>query len=559
MVDKNELLVTFKSFPTFANSFSNLQVDGEFADVTLVSDDLEEFTAHKIVLSSVSSVFKVLLSSHAHPHPLIHLGGVAGGELESMLEFIYSGQMTVKQEYVNNIVSFFEYFKLDDMVEEQIENIRSEVCSKNIEKESDSNIDFISKETQRVKTESNLIKEENNFSGEEKFNKHAPTIQSNILKEKDSFPRGENQIKSEKRNESFQASESQCSVTGGKNQEISGVKNKQTKLNHQIFNKLVSCPDCSKKVAYSEMKEHRFQNHNKFVIFCDLCTFKCMALDKIKLHKVTHHSIGDPELLKKKTVKSFQRQNDMKREDDIEIKNIKRNKKKNCDQCDFETIDRKTLRKHLKFNHLGIVLHCGKCDYQAVNKNTLRLHNKSEHVDENKINERLVCQKCGLRFQTLNQKKKHDLDNKMKIVPCPDCGEEFEHSIKKMRIHMFKKHSKFAEYCDQCDFMCSRGLERHKTVKHDGTKSLPCEHCGKLFAHQRYLKRHQDQMHKSDRDKPHQCQKCEKGFNLKQNLTDHMNVHSGIKPYTCQFCGVNFQNDSNRIAHVRKLHRNIIP
>ena len=126
MVDKNSIYVSFKSFPTFANSFSDLQVDGEFADVTLVSDDLEEFTAHKIVLSSVSSVFKVLLSSHAHPHPLIHLGGVAGGELESVLEFIYSGQMTVKQKYVNSIAKIFENFKLDEMIEEQIENIRNE-------------------------------------------------------------------------------------------------------------------------------------------------------------------------------------------------------------------------------------------------------------------------------------------------------------------------------------------------------------------------------------------------------------------------------------------------
>ena len=107
MVDKNSMYVSFKSFPTFANSFSDLQVDGEFADVTLVSDDLKQFTAHKIVLSSVSSVFKVLLSSHAHPHPLIHLGGVVKGIWKVCLNLFYSGQITVKQEYVNNIVNIF--------------------------------------------------------------------------------------------------------------------------------------------------------------------------------------------------------------------------------------------------------------------------------------------------------------------------------------------------------------------------------------------------------------------------------------------------------------------
>ena len=107
MVDKNDLFVTFKSFPTFANSFSNLQVDAEFANVTLVSDDLEEFTAHMIVLSSVSYVFKVLLNSHDLPHPLIHLGGVVKGIWKVCLNLFYSGQITVKQEYVNNIVNIF--------------------------------------------------------------------------------------------------------------------------------------------------------------------------------------------------------------------------------------------------------------------------------------------------------------------------------------------------------------------------------------------------------------------------------------------------------------------
>ena len=46
-----------------AESVKNLINDNNFADVTLVSDDLKQFKAHKIILMSSSSFFETVFKS----------------------------------------------------------------------------------------------------------------------------------------------------------------------------------------------------------------------------------------------------------------------------------------------------------------------------------------------------------------------------------------------------------------------------------------------------------------------------------------------------------------
>ena len=84
-----------------ASTFQDLATEGHFTDVTLVSDDQIQISAHRLVLSACSPVLKDLLLNNPHPHPLLYLRGVKQQELQSILQFMYLGEATILQERIN--------------------------------------------------------------------------------------------------------------------------------------------------------------------------------------------------------------------------------------------------------------------------------------------------------------------------------------------------------------------------------------------------------------------------------------------------------------------------
>ena len=55
-----------------SNSYKELLSEGNFSDVTLVSDDEKQIQAHKFILSTSSSVFTGMLARNPHKNTDIH-------------------------------------------------------------------------------------------------------------------------------------------------------------------------------------------------------------------------------------------------------------------------------------------------------------------------------------------------------------------------------------------------------------------------------------------------------------------------------------------------------
>ena len=72
-----------------------LFMNKQFADVTLVSDDLVKFPAHRTVLGSASKLFNSLLELTTEQAPVLFLKDVPSVQLEAMLQFIYTGEASV--------------------------------------------------------------------------------------------------------------------------------------------------------------------------------------------------------------------------------------------------------------------------------------------------------------------------------------------------------------------------------------------------------------------------------------------------------------------------------
>ena len=194
---------------------------------------------------------------------------------------------------------------------------------------------------------------------------------------------------------------------------------------------------------------------------------------------------------------------------------------------------------------------CGK-QFGFHNKSGLQKHIMKKHEIDVKNIALIMCDICGQNFRAKEALKKHKERKHIpgKTIPCSQCGESI---LKlKMAYHKQSKHSEW-NYCDLCDFKSKLNITIHKENIHE-PKTMPCEFCGKLFAKQYYLNRHMKSQHIPEDEKQFKCTKCGKSFVTNKYLSDHINVHTGEKPYPCHLCETRFQNASNKMAHLKKVH-----
>ena len=102
------------------SSFRKLRTADDFYDVTLVSDDQKQATAHKIVLSASSEYFKNILKSNKHSHPMICLPGVNSNEMNSILDYIYNGEVQIYQENLDKFLDVAQRFHIEGLMQTHI-------------------------------------------------------------------------------------------------------------------------------------------------------------------------------------------------------------------------------------------------------------------------------------------------------------------------------------------------------------------------------------------------------------------------------------------------------
>ena len=97
-------------------SLSELRNDSDLADVTLISDDKVKFSAHKIVLSSCSNMFKFILKGNTHANPLLYLGGISSINLGLILDYIYHGEVNLSQEQLDSFLGCAQKLELEGVI-----------------------------------------------------------------------------------------------------------------------------------------------------------------------------------------------------------------------------------------------------------------------------------------------------------------------------------------------------------------------------------------------------------------------------------------------------------
>ena len=87
-----------------SNTIRNLYHDTAFTDITLLTEDDRQISAHKVVLASSSCFFRRILMKNFHQNPLIYLKGIKFSDLSSIMKFIYLGQTEINRNEVENFM-----------------------------------------------------------------------------------------------------------------------------------------------------------------------------------------------------------------------------------------------------------------------------------------------------------------------------------------------------------------------------------------------------------------------------------------------------------------------
>merc|ERR1712133_92555 len=100
-----------------SKSFGLLRNEKYLHDVTLVSDDNKQVSAHKLVLSACSEYFKnIFRNNNKHQHPLLCLDGLSSNDLTNVLDYIYNGEVQIFQEDLDRFLAIAQKLKLEGLL-----------------------------------------------------------------------------------------------------------------------------------------------------------------------------------------------------------------------------------------------------------------------------------------------------------------------------------------------------------------------------------------------------------------------------------------------------------
>jgi len=106
---------------TISDSFKSFHSNQNFADVTIACEDEMHTQAHKVILAACSPFFQHILEKNVHPHPLIYLKGIKSQHLLSIIDFVYTGEVTVLHGQLDEFLETARELKLKGLYETQTE------------------------------------------------------------------------------------------------------------------------------------------------------------------------------------------------------------------------------------------------------------------------------------------------------------------------------------------------------------------------------------------------------------------------------------------------------
>ena len=341
------------------------------------------------------------------------------------------------------------------------------------------------------------------------------------------------------------------------------------------------CKECNKIFA----KKDRMKQHITFpgIAKCKICQKKYVHL-KAHLRHVHEYDMEIPSWLeeimteKKEKLELWARAvTEIVKNDDETIyqcnectKNFSerfkilghiRSNKKKCNICDKFIVH---LRDHTKKYHIKTtykkLFKCKICDKKFQTDSQRDSHKAFVHKGVSRF-----CEYCSKQFDSIEAKTRHikTVHEGVKPVKCNFCDETFRHYSS--RGHHEKKIHGVVEQCDLCGKTFNKSQIKFHIKSHSEKENRPrnnvCPHCGKYFWEGKNMNSHINDVHKEIRR--YICELCSYSSNRKYNLQLHRRKVHEVKTnpelfpkLQCHICDKYFNLKEKLAEHVRRIHNN---
>lgn len=229
----------------------------------------------------------------------------------------------------------------------------------------------------------------------------------------------------------------------------------------------------------------------------------------------------------------------------------------NCDLCP-DTMDNRldVINAHLKEFHKSDGIKCEQCLFVGYSQEILTTHIARSH----KTNEIQTCPICNKTFTKRYKFNKHKLShNKERPHQCPNCDNNYKtiwslkHHVASVHTHTLKK-----VVCDTCGkTIRETSLQSHLRT-HIKKQTYPCQFCNKILFSEKTLLEHVQIKHeKKPRNYRLLCYICGIGIKSKGTLKDHLLVHTREKPYNCEKCDKRYRTKAALSGHIARAHLDV--
>ncbi|CAL4108790.1 unnamed protein product [Meganyctiphanes norvegica] len=329
-------------------------------------------------------------------------------------------------------------------------------------------------------------------------------------------------------------------------------KKKRDKLNKAgKIKKKVHCTVCSYRCTNKwRLKDHMAIHSDEKPFTCDQCDFKTKHKLSLKMHTENKHD---------------------------------GKKSQECTLCEFKCTTKPQMLKHMTEHLHEQTFACIEpdCDFETKNVDEI-----TEHIDtHDALQKSVMCPKCEFTGYTKEHIKAHmRTHKKKKAYKCtyPDCdyrGAKKEY----LKLHLMRHAGEKPHQCQHCEYRCvsKSKLLTHLTIHSDNkphqchicdykcalkdalnkhirthTKPLKCSQCSFRCAKRHYLNQH---MLKHTGEKPFACDKCDFRSTSKTLLNSHLLVHSTDKPHACEYCPYATNRKQELTRHVERMHNEFKP
>ena len=117
MVTTEKFCLRWNEFETNLRvAIQESRVEGDLYDCTLICGS-RQVQAHKLVLAACSPFFRNIFKQNPHHHPLLYLKGIKLGDLQSVLTFIYYGEVSIAKEELPSFLAAAEELQVKGLTE----------------------------------------------------------------------------------------------------------------------------------------------------------------------------------------------------------------------------------------------------------------------------------------------------------------------------------------------------------------------------------------------------------------------------------------------------------